>query len=210
MRTTRRRVALGLLVSVGSLMPSCGYLADRGLDFLDQYRLAVGVGSVGGVRARSLGLWDTGLMFGIKPKAAALGWKYGEPLYFNENDPRFDADQAEIIKTTNVWNLDYTKGTYFSGRNSIAILPALLTWVDATPTDHEWHVPDEGDEFEQYHWIWSAEGFANNRFAQIHAFDVEFEIGLFGYFDSGYSPGELLDFLLGIATIDLAKDDNRL
>ncbi len=29
------------------------------------------------------------------------------------------------------------------------------------------------------------------------------------YVDTGYSPGELLDFLLGLLTIDIAADDGR-
>ncbi len=69
-----------ILVPVLLLLASCQYIGDRGLDFLDQYRAAVGVGSVAGARGRSLGLVDTGLMIGMKPKAAALGWKSGRFL----------------------------------------------------------------------------------------------------------------------------------
>ena len=58
---------------------SCQYAKDRSLDFLDQYNFSVGVGSGGGVRWQNAGLIETGLMFGAKPNAAALGWKYGRP-----------------------------------------------------------------------------------------------------------------------------------
>jgi hypothetical protein len=44
----------------------------------------------------------------------------------------------------------------------------------------------------------------------IHALDMEWEMGFLAYLDLGYSPGEALDFLLGILTIDLAKDDGRI
>ena len=71
-------------------------------------------------------------------------------------------------------------------------------------------MPPEGHEFQSKSWLWSQQNFANNRYAQIHAFDVETEIGLFVYLDLGFSPGELLDFLLGFVTIDIAADDGRL
>jgi hypothetical protein len=190
----------------------CNYVADRGLDFLDQYRVAIGLGSVAGLRFRNLGLVDSGLMIGVKPKAAALGWKYGTPLFFHEKDTRLDADQAEIIKTTSIIDLDYAKGTYWSARNSAAILPAIFTWTDATPRSGEyaWLVPEKGDCFDDRHWLWSGAAFGTNRYAQIHAFDNEFEIGFLVYLDVGWSLGESFDFLLGLFTIDLAKDDSRL
>ncbi len=189
---------------------SCQYTLDRAIDFTDQYRLAVGVGSVAGARVSTGGVFETGLMVGVKPKAAALGWRYGAPLYFDEKDARMDADQAEIFRTTSLTDLDYTTGSYSSARESLAILPALLTWADSTPRGYAWLVPEEGDDFPDRHWIWSGASFEGNRYEQIHAFDIEAEAGLFIYLDSGYSPGELLDFLLGLFTIDIAKDDGRL
>ena len=191
------------------ILTSCQYLVDRGADFLDQGRISVGAGSVAGVRAQSLGLVDTGLMFGVKPNAAALGWRYGRPLYFDNNDGRMDADQAEIIKTTHMVNMDLAAGSYDSARNSAAVLPALFTWTDSSPTDFEWQVPEEGEDFEDRHWLWSSATFEQNRYAQIHAFDIEVEVGLLVYLDVGFSPGELLDFVLGLLTIDIAGDDGR-
>ena len=46
--------------------------------------------------------------------------------------------------------------------------------------------------------------------SRVHAFDFEFEIAILVYLDMGYSPGETLDFLLGLFTIDIANDDGRL
>ena len=192
------------------LLTSCRYLGDRGLDFLDQFRGSVGVGTEVGVRGRAAGLAETGLMFGAKPNATAIGWRYGKPLFLNSRDVRFDGDQAEIIKTTSVINLDYATGAYDTARSSWAIVPFLLTWADSTPTAYEWTVPEEGEEFKDKHWIWSGETTKNNRYAQIHAFDVELEVGLLVYVDTGFSLGETLDFLLGIFTIDIARDDGRL
>ena len=203
------RLARSLALLAAFSLSSCQYLKDRGADFLDQYYAAVGAGSVVGVRFENLGLIDTGLMMGIKPYASSLGWKYGSARYFDQLDPRFDADQAEIIKTTTVVGLDYGQGSYFSAKNSAAIVPALLSWVDATPIDYEWRVPEEGADFKDRTWIWNPQAFSVNHYAQIHAFDIETEVGLIVYLGFGYSPGELVDFLLGIVTIDIAGDDGR-
>lgn len=197
---------LVLLLSAGS----CRYLGDRGLDFLDMFRVSAGVGTTVGVRGRALGVVDTGLMVGVKPNISALGWRYGKPLYFDQADGRFDADQAEIIKATSVRNMAWGEGTYESARTSAALLPAVFTWTDATPDGYEWTVPEDGDEFQQRHWIWSRETTRNNRYAQIHAFDVELDVGLGVYVETGFSIGEALDFVLGIFGIDIAKDDGRL
>ena len=148
-------------------------------------------------------------MMGIKPHAAALGLRYGRPLYFDQRDPLMDADQAEIIKTTSIIDLDYGKGIYRSARTSAALLPALFTWTDSTPAGYDWLVPDEGSDYRDRQWLWSPETFRSNRFAQIHAFDIEIGLGLFVYVESGFSLGETLDFLLGFLFIDIAGDDGR-
>ena len=198
------------LLAATATLASCQYVTDRSLDFLDQYRVAIGVGSVVGARAKAGGMVETGLMVGIKPNAAALGWKYGSARYFHEADERVDGDQAQIVMTTSFVGLRYEEGSYEGARNSAAILPALFTWADASPVDYAWQVPEEGSLYDDRHWIWSTESFGGNRYAQIHAFDVELEVGFLGYVDLGYSPGEFLDFLLGLFTIDIARDDGRL
>ena len=205
-RSTARLAFLLALLSAAS----CRYLGDRGLDFLDMFRVSAGVGTTVGVRGRALGVVDTGLMVGVKPNVSALGWRYGKPLYFDQNDGRLDGDQAEVIKATSVRNLAWGKGSYESARTSAALLPGLFTWTDASTDGYAWTVPEEGNEFKEKHWIWSRETTRNNRYAQIHAFDIEVDIGLGIYVESGFSIGEALDFLLGIVGIDIAKDDGRL
>lgn len=202
------RTGIGLLACLGS--SGCTYFADRALDFVDPYRIVIGASTGVGVRTSNLGLIDTGLMFGLKPRAGALGWKYGTPLHFLASDRRVDIDQAEIFMTTSVRDLDYTTGAYASARNSAFVLPALLSWVDATPTGYEWQVPDHGALFDDRFWIWGAEGFRANRYTQVHAFDTELELRLFVYLDTGFSIGEWFDFLLGWFLIDIAGDDGRL
>ncbi len=68
-------------------------------------------------------------------------------------------------------------------------------------------MPETGEDFKDRQWLWSKENRNQNRYAQIHAFDIEAGIGLGVYLDAGWSPGEALDFLLGILTIDLVCDD---
>ena len=118
-------------------LSSCSYLGGRALDFLDQYRFTIGAGTTIGVRGRYLGLYDSGLMLGVKPKAGALGWKYGDPLFFNQQDTRVDVDQAELFKVTSMRDLDYSDGSYYTARTSAALLPVVFTWVDATPKGFE-------------------------------------------------------------------------
>jgi hypothetical protein len=43
----------------------------------------------------------------------------------------------------------------------------------------------------------------------IHAWDVELEIAIVAYIELGFSPGEAIDFWLGLLTIDIAGDDGR-
>jgi hypothetical protein len=203
----RRRALLALTLCLPAA--GCQYLADRALDFTDQFRGTLGAGTVVGARARTGGALETGLMIGVKPRAAALGWSYGTPLYFYEGDRRFDADQAEVIRTTTLIGENYTDGSYTSARQTF-LVPALLTWVDSTPDDYQWHPPDDGAEYADRHWLWSAPAFRTCRYQQIHAFDIEGEVGLFVYASAGYSPGELVDFLLGLLFIDIAADDGRL
>lgn len=192
------------------LLASCNYLLDRGLDALDPYRLAIGVGTVGGVRAKSLGLLETGIYFGLKPNATSIGMRYGRPFFANLKDGRIVGDQSEILVNTHLIDFDLGAGSYAMGSRNIALLPALFSWVDATPENYEWLVPDEGDDYEDYHWIWSLQAIENVRYSQIHAFDMEVDIAILGYIDTGFSPGEVVDFLLGILTIDIAADDDRL
>ena len=196
-----------LLLPLLLLLASCRYVGNRASDFLDQFRGVVGVGTTLGVSARAVGVVDTGLMIGMKPRPAALGWRYGTPLFFSEKDRLVDADQAEIIKTTSVLGLDLAAGSYRSARTSAALLPGIFTWTDSTPTDYKWLVPETGADFKQRSWIWNRENRQTNRYARIHAFDIEAQVAIVAYIDIGWSPGEFLDFILGIFTIDIAKDD---
>jgi hypothetical protein len=201
---------LSILFLLG-LSPSCAYLTDRGVDFLDQYRAVVGTGTGGGIRTCALGLFDTGLIVGIKPKATSFGWKYGRPFLLGATGEGLEADQSWIVSTTRFENWQMASGEYKLARWSIGILPVFFTWCDTTYRDEpRWYVPDEGVELEGDNYLWTAATWNDNRYAMVHAFDVEFEIAIVAFLDTGFSPGEALDFWLGLLTIDLANDDGRI
>lgn len=208
-----RRLAGALLIAFIASFQSCAYLTDRGMDFLDQYRGAVGVGTGGGARVCALGLINTGLLFGAKPQASSLGWKYGRPLIVTgtARPTGVEMDQVYLVISTSYENWDYASHDYKLSRQSFFLLPALFSWVDTTYRDEDiWYVPEEGVELEGRYYLWTGTAWRRNRYAMIHAFDVEFEIAILAYLELGFSPGEALDFWLGILTIDIAKDDGRI
>jgi hypothetical protein len=201
-----------LLLAALSLS-SCAYLSDRGVDFLDQFRAVGGVGTGGGLRFSYLGLLSSGLNLGIKPQATSLGLKYGRPFLMapSLHRAKFEGDQAWVLFTSTLENCNFASGEYKLARKSLAVLPVFFTWADTTYRDVDrWYVPEEGVMLEGDNYIWSAGTWRNNRYAMIHALDWELEMGLLAYLDLGYSPGEAVDFLLGIFFIDLAKDDGRI
>ena len=208
-----RRTLSALLLALLASVSSCAYLTDRGVDFLDQYRGVVGVGTGGGVRVSALGLIDTGLIFGAKPQASSLGWKYGRPLVSTgtARPTGVEMDQVYLFIATAYENWDYASHDYKLSRQSFFLLPVLFSWVDTTYRDEDiWYVPEEGVELEGRHYLWTGAVWRRNRYAMIHALDIEVEISILAYLDLGISPGEIIDFWLGIFTIDIAKDDGRI
>lgn len=207
----RGRLIAAILAS--AVLSSCAYLTDRGVDFLDQFRAVGGVGTGGGLRFSYLGLFSTGINFGIKPQATSLGWKYGRPFLLSSSlhHAKFEGDQAWVLYTTTLENCNYASADYKLARKSVAALPMFLTWADTTYRDTDrWYVLDDGSDLEGDNYIWTGRTWRNNRYVMIHAWDIEWEMGALAYLDLGYSPGEALDFVLGIFTIDLAKDDGRI
>ena len=181
-------------------------------DLLDPFRLLVGGTTGGGVRVNAAGLAHTGVNIGIKPGASSFGLKYGRGYFIlpESNWLRYDADQSLVVWNTTVLGADFTKAEFDLARSSFALMPILFSWIDATdPTAAEWRVPEEGVAIDQAHWIWSGWAWENARFGMIHALDVEVELGLLVYADVGFSPGELVDFVVGFSTIDLAGDDRE-
>ena len=209
----KQRLRFAAAILTVAILPSCAYLTDRGVDFLDQYRAVGGVGTGGGLRFSYLGLVSTGINFGIKPQATSLGWKYGRPFLVSSSlhHAKFEGDQAWVLYTTTLENCNYASADYKLARKSVAVLPMFLTWTDTTYREGDkWYALGEGVDLAGDNYIWTGKTWRNNRYAMIHAWDVELEIGFLAYLDLGYSLGEALDFLLGIFTVDLARDDGRI
>jgi hypothetical protein len=195
------------------LLTSCAYLTDRGVDFLDQFRAVGGVGTGGGMRFSYLGLFSTGLNFGIKPQATSIGWKYGRPFLLapSLHQAKFEGDQAWVLYTSTLENCNFASADYKLARKSVALLPVFFTWADSTYRDKDrWYATDKGVPLEGDNYLWTVKTWKNNRYAMVHVFDWEFEMGALAYLDLGFSPGEMVDFWLGILFIDLAKDDGRI
>lgn len=206
--TSGRSLALPLALALAA----CNGPKAAVRDFLDPYRVVVGAGSGAGVRFSSMGLVHTGLEFGVKPDFGAIGWKYGRPFAFHNAADRlgFDADQALVYETRSLFGADELTGSYRLARRSFALFPAVFTWVDsADPTRSEWTVDPERVELADEHYLWSARTWKDERFAMVHAFDIETEVMLLGYIDVGYSPGEFVDFVTSLFGFDLAGDDDR-
>jgi hypothetical protein len=64
---------------------------------------------------------------------------------------------------------------------------------------------------EEDKWFWDPDVPYPAAKARVHAFDIE--VGVFALIlgaRAGFSPGELLDFILGWVGIDIAEDDREL
>lgn len=209
MRSWLPAALLSLALIEGSA--GCNGPAAAGRDFLDPYRVVIGAGSGAGVRINQNGLFHTGLMFGVKPQALSLGWKYGEAYAFQPgSDLHMEVDQSLLYKTTSLFDYDYGTGDVKLARESLAVLPAVFSWVDSADGDAvSWEVPESGTRLSPQRYMWSPEALDKDRFAAVHAFDIEFEVMLIADIDVGYSPGEALDFFTSLFGYDLAKDDDR-
>lgn len=200
-----------LAIVAGLALGACNGPANAGRDLLDPWRASVGLSSGVGVRANWAGLVHTGLNLGIKPHGSALGVKYGEIYGFQLADSNYEADPSSVYVTKSTFDGNFGSGSYKLVRESYALFPALLSWVDSAPADAvEWRVPEEGAELDGLEWIWSSAALERSRFGAVHAFDAEVEVSLFLYVDLGISPGEIVDFFLGVLTgLDIALDDGR-
>ena len=72
------------------------------------------------------------------------------------------------------------------------------------------HPSEDHEDWVEGPWLWSEEALEQDPWAHVHAFDVELGAYLLVINGkAGFSPGEALDFLLGLFTIDIAQDDWR-
>lgn len=201
------RVTRGLTLLMLSLLlvPGCTYLSNRGRDFAEMFRLQGGIGRGLGVTTRAAGLLDLGLNTpGQFPHASGMGLVWGDPYFLSDDLNDIDFMRGLHNETLGV---DRASGEYFQAHKCWAILPVVFSRVDTLAG------PVYPASEDQYDWIegpmlWSEEALEQNPWAHVHAFDAE--VGLYllvANVKAGVSPGETVDFLLGIFGIDIAQDD---
>ena len=195
-----------VIVALALTMTSCSYLGNRGRDFIEIFRLQGGFGRGLGVTARAAGLLDIGLNApGQFPHGSGLGLVYGD-VYFLSGGVE-DIDFMRGIHDEQL-GVNHSTGEYFQSHKCWAILPAVWSRVD-TFAPNDFPASDDTADWLEGPMLWSKEALDKNPWAHVHAFDAE--LGLYLLLingKAGVSPGETVDFLLGIVGIDIAGDDS--
>ena len=214
------------------------YFGNRARDFGEMFRLQVGGGFGVGASVSAAGLLDLPMAAANVSHKAGLGWVYGDGYFFGlgETGGFWEGEMLEIRGLPWYW-VPPNRSPYYlhrridrSPRHSLSylyaqhvcvwFLPAFIGRVGpAEPPELEyrgstfWRLSYADRVFwaQTHPWIWSAEARRINPKAHVHAFDVEASVyaGVV-YVKVGFSPGELLDFVLGWFGIDIAGDDRPL
>ena len=176
------------------------YLANRARDFGECFRLQVGAGKGVGAAVRAGGLVHAGLFLGRNSRNLGIGWVYGDGYAFGAGASGKRRSDKEGGFT--ILNFDFheelvprrggEEGLVLEEHFCFGLLPAIFSSVD-----------DRN--------LWSNQALKASRRAHVHAFDIEAEVhALFLFTKVGFSPGELVDFLLGWFGADIAQDDRSL
>ncbi|MCZ6689659.1 MAG: hypothetical protein O7H41_08660 [Planctomycetota bacterium] len=227
-----------LMVATGCQTTVGNYLANRGRDFGESFRVQVGAGPGIGVSVAGAGLAHVGLSVAMVPRVAGIGWAYGEGYSFGlgaagntwdtEVDysvivPAFVAAVAAVVSkgkghggTRLVW---YPIPTTRRGR--ISGTSARGGRISGTSAFH-WQQeavsqPSLNGRLSDHSCycilpcVLSRVSRKARPKAGVHAFDVETRVyaGIV-YAKAGFSPGEFLDFFLGWFGVDIAGDDRGL
>lgn len=199
---TRSRAALFLFLLFA---PGCLYSSNRGQDFLEIFRLQGGIGRGLGVTASAVGLLHVGLNTpGQFPHRSGLGFVYGDVYFLSGAVSDIDFMRGLHDETLCV---DHANLEYAHSHKCWAVLPAVFSRVD-TFTGPDYPETEDPKDWVEGPWLWSREALDADPWAHVHAFDGELGIYLLILnLKAGLSPGEAVDFLLGIFTIDIARDD---
>lgn len=162
-----------VLVLLGCLLGGCGFLSQRGEDFLDIWRADLHSFSVPGVWVHAGPILHTGLgstRLRYHGPAPGIGHIYNQ-------QPSGEAACSDVYILLYHFSSAAGLEPKKDGHKCLGILPGLFhTGAHDRPV--------------------------------IHLFDIEVGVNLFIIgVDAGFSPGQLLDFLLGWFGIDIAEDD---
>ncbi len=175
-----RGAALLALVLVTSGCATGTYLRDRGLDLLDPLRFSLSAGPELSIDVQATDLLHVMVGGGQHVEAGMHGRRFGAGSFLHLGLPV----------------VPFLEGGVLYGRSLF------------TETRGAWRAEDVADECYLVHSF----GFAptNPDPSWIHALDVEVGFTVLVGARAGFSVGELLDFLLGLVTIDIADDDHGL
>ena len=178
-------------------------MANRGRDAADIFTATVGAG-FGGFKAKAgpvqAGLMSEGIyvsFYGEKtcetPKGGLRG---GDWLNESSNEKKFAGFETNIDTQYFVYGMEIFGGGETAnerGKTRIGFTILMLTFP--LPEDSFYRIPKE-------------ENYEYAKFSALpYFFDIELALG-FGYiFRIGLNPAELIDFLLGLTTIDIFGDD---
>jgi hypothetical protein len=195
---------LTVIACTGCATPFGNYMKNRGNDLLDPFKIRAGIGLGLHADVEATELLHAGIGGSGIPIGAGMNGRYmhiGEQLELNCNLPvtLFIKKEADMIGTDpyNPWCFThYHIECDWRGKNEVTYccLSPLLYGVDKYGNAALDYTKQKDDiKKPVYRWL-DAEagatlGFINGRI--------------------GFSPGELLDFVLGIFTIDIAKDDAK-
>lgn len=194
-----------VLVGLAVVSTSCNYFSNRTRDFFEVFRAQGGFGRGLGATARAAGVLDIGLNTpGAFPHSSGVGLVYGDP-YFLSGD-KIDVDFMRLFHDETI-GVVYGGGDYEHSHKCWALLPAAFARVDRIDA------PDFPESADHEDWLegpmlWSEAALELDPWAHVHAFDAE--VGLYLLLVNakvGLSPGEAVDFLLGLFGVDIAQDD---
>ena len=170
------------------------------------FRLQGGIGRGLGVTARGAGLLDIGLNTpGEFPHSSGFGLVYGDP-YFLSSD-QVDVDFMRLIHDETIGVNTDGSGEYAHSHKCWGLLPAVFSRIDRIDGADYPKSADHADWLEGP-MLWSDHALELDHWAHVHAFDAELGVYLLVVNAKvGLSPGEGVDFLLGLFGIDIAQDD---
>jgi hypothetical protein len=129
-----------------------------------------------------------------------VGWLYGQVRPKSVKNPRREGDIGLILFHSST---SYLNGRPY-GHGCFGLLPGIFSMTGPEPSTPRGGFGLRG--------LWDSK--ANrpeDRFARVHIFDVEAGVSMLVVgARAGFSPGELLDFLLGWFGVDIAGDDHVL
>ena len=188
-----------LLLGAGGCQTSIGnYFANRGRDFGDMFLIQGGIGYGLGVQVKAAGVAHVGLGALSFHRNKTLGIVYGDwRPSFRRRGRGVPSEGDLILLLPHLSNLPPEGG---ESHFCVGLFPALASWHNTSRSAFG------GND----KWLWS-QGTPAFRKAQVHAFDVEASVtAIFLSLRIGFSPGELVDFILGWFGVDIAADDREL